>query len=365
MGIRVLVISDYRDFHSTRPEASIFLGLAKMGFEIIIMTSIEAKLVDEFKAVGIKVIDFQTEKKFNKTEIKRIREVLINEKIDVLHLFNSEASVNGILAAKGLDVKVVLYRGYAGHIHWWDPTAYFKYLNPRVDKIMCNSMGVEEVIQKQLFFDKTKTKTINKGHDVKWYEDYKPLDVRKELGLASDSFLLVTVGNNRKMKGIIYLIKAINLLPKNLPIHLLLVGRDMDSNEYKSLLKKEGKSDSVHFMGFRKDVLNIVAGCDVFVLPSIYGESITKSVIEAMSLGIAPIISSISGNKELVVDGESGLVFESKNSQELSDCIIKLYKDQSLSKKLGENARKRIKEHLNHEQTIQKVKALYEDLILN
>ena len=38
MSIRVLVISDYRDFHSTRPEASIFLGLAKMGLEIIIMT---------------------------------------------------------------------------------------------------------------------------------------------------------------------------------------------------------------------------------------------------------------------------------------------------------------------------------------
>ena len=110
-------------------------------------------------------------------------------------------------------------------------------------------------------------------------------------------------------------------------------------------------------------MLNLVAGCDVFVLPSIFGESITKSVIEAMSLGIAPIISDIAGNRELVKNEESGLVFTSKNSQELYNAIRKLYNDQEYCKQLGKNAQQRIAEHLNAEGTILKMKALYEELM--
>ncbi len=363
MGIKVLVISDYREYHTTRPEASIFIGLAGFGFQIQIMTYKESKLVEEFEAAGIEVIDFHPEKKLDKSEIRRIRDAIIKEKIDIVHLFNSKAIINGIQAAKGLPVKVVLYRGYAGNIHWYDPTAYFKFLHPRVDMIFCNSKGVEEVIQRQLFFDKRKTITINKGHNLEWYKEYDPYNIREELGIPSNAFLLISVSYNRKMKGIIYLLKAINLLPKDLPIHLLLVGTDMDNKESLDEVNQGDRKDKVHFMGFRKDVLKIVSGCDVFVLPSIYGESITKAVIEAMSLGIAPIITDIPGNIELVINEESGLITESKNSKALSEAILRLYEDRKFCKELGENAKLRIENHLNYKQTILKTKKLYEDLL--
>lgn len=365
MAIKVLVISDYREYHTVRPEAEIFIGLAKMGFEIHIMTYKEAKYIHEFEAAGIKIIDFHPEKKLNRNEIRRIREVIIGEEIDIIHLFNSKAIINGIQAAKGLPVKVVLYRGYTGHIHWYDPAAYLKYLHPRVDKISCNSKGVEEQIQRQLFFDRRKTITINKGHNTGWYEEYQPYDIRKELSIPENAFLLINVANNRKMKGIPYLLKAMSYLHEELPVHLLLVGRNMDSKRHLRIINQSEKKENVHILGFRKDVLNIVSACDVFVLPSIKGESITKSVIEAMSLGIAPIISDIPGNKELVINNESGIIFPSKNSKVLSQAIIKLYNNQTLCKELGKNAKMRIANHLNQKQTILNTKTLYEELILS
>lgn len=363
MAIKVLVISDYRNYHSTRSEASIFIGLAKIGFEVHIMTYKESKLTDDFLAAGIHVIDFHPEKKFNRSEINTIREVIIKEKIDILHLFNSKGIINGIQAAKGLPVKVVLYRGYTGNIHWYDPTAYLKFLHPRVDKIFCNSKGVEEDIQQQLFFDKRKTITINKGHNIEWYKAYTPYDIRKELGLAANTFLLACVANNRKMKGVPYLLKAFNAIEKNLPIHLLLIGNDMDTKHNISILDKGGIKDKVHFLGYRSDVLNIVAGSDVFVLPSIKGESITKSVIEAMSLMTPVIITDIPGNQELVVHEESGLIVPAKDSKSLSKAILQLYNDRLLLAKLGENGKLRIENHLNHTQTIEKTAKLFKDLI--
>ncbi|MCD6090189.1 MAG: glycosyltransferase family 4 protein [Bacteroidales bacterium] len=365
MAIKVLVISDYRNYITARPEAEIFIGLAKMGFQIYIMTYKEAELVKEFEAVGIKVIDFHPKKKFDKSEIQRIRETLIEKEIDIVHLFNNPAIVKGIRASKGLKVKVVLYRGYAGNIHWYDPFSYLKFLHPRVDKIFCNSMGVEEFIQKQLLFNKNKTITINKGHNLNWYADYPPYGIKKELGLAPDTFLLINVANNRRMKGIPYLLKAINNLPKELPIHLLLVGRDMDTKENLRIIEKGGSKKRVHIIGFRKNVLNIVSACDVFVLSSIKGESITKSVIEAMSLGLAPIISDIPGNKELVINEESGLITRAKKPKELSNAILRLYENKSLREGLGRNAKKRIDSYLNINQTILKTKQLYEELVAN
>ena len=363
MSIKVLVISDYRDFHTVRPEAEIFIGLAKLGFKITIMTYKESEYVQLFEQAGIKVIDFHPEKKFSKTEINKIREEIIKNEIDIVHLFNSKAIINGIQAAKGLPVKVVLYRGYTGNVHWYDPTAYCKYFHPRVDKIFCNSIGVEEHFHKQLFFDKRKTITINKGHDIKWYENYSPYDIRKELNIPSDAFLLINVANNRKMKGIPYLLKAMNLLPAELPIHLILIGKNMSNNTNLKIIDQGVKKKNIHILGYKKNVLNIVASCNVFVLTSIKGESITKSVIEAMCLGVAPVISDIPGNKELIINDESGLLFPSKNIKEIMNAILKLFNNQSLCKELGNNAKQRIIDHLNVEQTVIKTKKLYEDLV--
>lgn len=363
MAIRVLVISNYSDYHSTRPEASIFLGLAKLGFDIRIMTYKNAKLVKEFEEAGIRVIDFHPEKKFDKAEIARIREFLIEEKIQIVHLFNSPAIVNGIQAAKNLPVKVVLYRGYCGHIHWYDPTAYLKFLHPRVDAIFCNSIGVEKELTRQLFFPKHKAVTINKGHHVGWYEGYEPHAIKEELGLPPEAFLLVSVANNRPMKGIPYLLRAMNSLPADVPIHLLLIGRNMDTKENLAILDKGKNRNKVHFTGFRNDVLNIVAASDAFVLSSIKGESITKSVIEAMSIGVPPIITDIPGNTELVENGVSGIVVPAKTSQPIAEAVLRLFKDETLRRSMGIAAKNHIRTHLNEQTTILKTKALYERLL--
>ncbi|MCP3929637.1 MAG: glycosyltransferase family 4 protein [Bacteroidetes bacterium] len=363
MSINVLVISDYRNYIPARPEAEIFIGLAKMGFQIQIMTYKDAKYVPEFIANGIKVIEFHPERKMNKAEIHRIRKVLKDENIQILHLFNSKAIINGIQAAKGLPVKVVLYRGYAGNVHWYDPTAYFKYLHPRVDAIFCNAKGVEKSIQKQLFFDKRKAITIYKGHDIAWYEHYRPVTIRKDLGIPEDAFLLVNVANNRKMKGIPYLLEALNQLPDDIPIHLLLIGMDMDNQRNLKIISRGKKEDCIHFLGFRKDAPSIVMTCDVFVFPSIKGEGMPKAVMEAMALEIAPIVSDIPGNNELVVNGESGIIVPPKSSKELAKAILKLYNDRVLCNSLGIEAKKRIEKHFNTNQTVLKIKKLYEDLL--
>lgn len=363
MTPKILVISNYRDYHTTRPEANIFIGLAKKGFDITVMTYADSALVSEFEAVGIKIVDFHPEKKHDKAEIAYIRAYILEHKIDILHVFNNPSTVNGIKAAKGLDVKVVLYRGYTGNIYWWMPSDYSKFLSPRVDKIFCNSKGVEELLHRQLFFDKSKAITINKGHDLAWYNDYQPYDIRSELGLDKDAFLFINVANNRRMKGIPYLLKAFNDLPDSVDAHILLAGNGMDDPKHLKIINQGTKKDKIHILGFRPNVLNIVTSCQSFVLSSIKGESITKSVIEAMSLGKAPIITDIPGNQELVINKESGLIVKSKDSKGLMLAMKTLMEQPELCEEYGKKAKERVFTHLNTNTTIEKTKQMYLDLM--
>lgn len=364
MGIRVLVISDYRKYHSSRPEAQIFIGLAKHGFHIHVMTGSNSAYNAEFTAAGIELLEGHPRKKFSKPDILRIRNTIIEKKIDILHLFNSRAIINGIQAAKGLPVKVVLYRGYDGHVHWFDPLAYLKYLHPRVDRIHCNSLNVERQLQRQLLFGKQKTVTITKGHDVTWYDDVSPARIRQELQIPENAFLIHTNAKyGRKMKGLRYLLRAMELLPPDLPIHLLIVGRNNDPHRNRKAIQGMQNKDRIHFLDFRTDNLKVLSACNALVSSSIYGESMTKSVIEAMALRIPPVISDIPGNKGLVLPDICGIVFPSRDSNALCEAILRLYYNPGECREFGEKARSRIADHFNHRQTVLNIAALYRELL--
>ncbi len=361
--MKILVISNYQDYHTARPEANIFKEMFKLGINITIMTHGESQHAKEFMKLGIDVIDFHPQKKFDKKEIEIIQETVIRKKIDIIHAFSNKGCYAAVRAKKGLNVKLILYRGTAANMEWWNPFSYLKHLNPRVDAIMCNSWGVEQYFKKQLFFDKKKAITINKGHNINWYSDIKPINIKKQLELSKKAFLVIKVANNRKVKGIPYLIESLTHISPLKDIHLILVGKNMDNKENLKIISKNNLDKKVHILGFRKDVLNIVASCDVFALSSIGEESLTKSVIEAMALGKPAIITNISGNKELLIDGISGIITPIKNSNKIANAIETLYDNPELITKMGIAAKSRIENELNAKQTVSKLKILYETLI--
>ena len=133
----------------------------------------------------------------------------------------------------------------------------------------------------------------------------------------------------------------------------------MDSRENLAILKNPAQRKKVHFLGFRRDALNIVRGCDFFVLSSLLGEALTKSVIEAMSCKIPCIITDISGNKDLVEDGISGIVVKANEVQALQNAMIQLSEKVELREKYGNNAQKHIEKNINILDTISQMKDLY------
>ncbi len=360
--MRVLVISDYRDTRAAKPEAALMLGLKEKGVDLDIITYPNTDYHQDFQRAGIKVMDDHPSRKIDWSFITRLKSLTKERDYQIFYLFNSQAIINGLIAAYSVPVKVVLYRGYTGNIHWYDPSAYLKYLNPRVDRVVGIADSIKELLHRQWTFPKHKAVTIRKGHDPAWYQDISPADL-SIFDVPKDAFVIACMANQRKFKGIKYLLQATYEMAHLENLHLLLIGRDMDEGELKRLIEASPIKDHIHLTGWRDDVLSILASCDGFVLPSIGGEAITKSLIEAMSMGLAPIITDIAGNRDLVIHEKNGLVVPTKDPKVIATAVERLYQSPELTSQFGKASKDHIRKNFDSKDTVESTWNMLRDLL--
>ena len=231
-----------------------------------------------------------------------------------------------------------------------------------MDAIWCNSQSIKELFCRQPTFKCKKAYAINKGHLPEWYASTPAIDIRKELNLPEDAFIAVCVANARKMKGMKYLTDSANYLPKNLPIHYIYIGGGLDTPEVKEIIAKSDYKNNFHFLGYREDALSIVKDADIFTLASITGESITKALIEAMSLGCPPVATDISGNKELLIHEKTSIVVKKENAASMAQGILRMFEDEDLRNSISKNAKEHIATNIHSTNTVRKLIEMYAEL---
>ncbi|MDH3651439.1 MAG: glycosyltransferase family 4 protein [Saprospiraceae bacterium] len=337
--MKLLVVSDYRNTQSVRPEAEWMIGLKKEDIDVRIITYPGSEYAIQFSDYNIPVETTHPTQKWDPTFIKYLRQRIQKERIDFVLLFNSSAITNGIKAARNTSVKVLLYRGYAGHISWYDPAAYLKFLHPRVDKIICVSQAVVADLSSRTFIRQDKLITIHKGHHSDWYDHVAPSNL-SHFSIPDDAFVLACMANVRKFKGIPYLLKALPEISDLENLHVLMIGHGMESSALSKLRENSRMKERVHLTGFRDDVLSLLSACDLFILPSTHGEGLSKSLLEAMLLALPVIATDIPANREVLGDQISAdILVPPKNSQALAIAVRNMYSNPERRKSWGKQLR--------------------------
>lgn len=360
MSIRSLCITESAD----RPTVHTFIGLKNAGIEVTVVCPSDHPNNAVLQEAGVPTIDIRLPRNFDRQGIAELRAELIRGKYDIMHTFNNKAVTNGLRACKGLDVRIVCYRGIVGSLGFLDPMSWMRYLNPRIDRIVCVAEAIRQhfLHMKPAFLRMPATRpvTIHKGHILDWY-DAQPADL-KQFEIPDTAFVVCCTANYRPRKGVDFLIDAIERLPTDVPVHLILVGH-MDADKLTARIESSPIRARIHRIGFREDAPAISAACDVFCLPSTKREGLARSVIEAMAYSIPPVVTDSGGSPELVVDGVSGFVVPPSDAEALADAIVKLYRDPELRARMGRAARERIATEFRNEDTVRKTIALYEELV--
>ena len=289
-------------------------------------------------------------------------EVAEFEKLDLLHVHYAIPHASSAYLAKQMlkgkhDLKVVTT------LHGTDITLVG--LEPSFLPLVKFSIEQSDGVTAVSRFLKEKTLTnynINKEIEViPNFVDtqlFKPMqaDCIKRRLAAEGEKILVHTSNFRQVKRVTDVIKVFDIVQKEVPSKLLLIGDGPDRSECERLTRQLDLNDKVKFLGKQEGLVEILSCSDLFLIPS-QSESFGLAALEAMACGLPVISSSVGGLPELVKHNESGFIAEIGDVERMAKYAIDLLTNEKKYKMFSKNSRERAVNLFD----ISKVVPLYEE----
>jgi glycosyltransferase involved in cell wall biosynthesis len=177
--------------------------------------------------------------------------------------------------------------------------------------------------------------------DVVCIDEAERKALRSELGLAPDDVVAVTVANFRKEKAYPDLLAALKSALASQPaLHSLIVGQGPLESEVRELHSSLGLGERCHILGYRRDVLRILAASDFFVLASKF-EGYPLALMEAMAVGLPVVATRVGGIPDAVINGREGLLVGPRDTKALALSIQRMAADAAGRRRMAEAARAR------------------------
>lgn len=172
----------------------------------------------------------------------------------------------------------------------------------------------------------------------KFYKSSKEdfLEIRKELGLSGDDFVVAVIGELNDNKNQETIIKAIASLKNECPkLKAVFMGKGEKAEYLKSLCCELNVDNKIHFLGYRHDVNRILSVCDLGASAS-FREGLGLNIIEEMASGLPIVASQNRGHRDIVTE-DSGVLLQNNIADEFAKAFYDLYKFPEKCKTISEN----------------------------
>lgn len=225
-------------------------------------------------------------------------------------------------------------------------------------KIIAISESVKNSLIKYEFVPEHKIYVLPNCLDFKAFNESSQYESKMD----RDDIILGTVGRLEIVKGLDYLLMAIPGILKNFPkAGLEIIGDGSQIDNLKELSIKLKISNSVNFFGKFTNVIPFYNKMDIFILPSIL-EGFGIVLLEAMAAGVPVIATNVDGIREVVVDGESGILIPPKDPDAIAKAVSQLINDPKLRNRLVENGFRRAQQ-FDVQEHVMKLENLYSNLL--
>ncbi|HVB03098.1 MAG TPA: glycosyltransferase [Chitinophagaceae bacterium] len=323
---------------------SLVANLDYVQYQPIVLSFTEGPMVDRIKQMHIPVYVIRSGKAFDLRVIRRVKELLRSQEVDLIHAHGSRAAANLIWAARSLHIPIIYT------IHGWsfheDQSAAMRwlrirseaYLTSRMDANISVSVSNQETGIK--YIRGFRSEVITNGIDLdKFNPDLLFRDIRPEWGIPPGNTLVTAISRITAQKDPLNLVRGFGqACEKDSGISLLIVGEGELKEATIQLVKELGLKKWVIFQDFRQDIPDILHFTDIYCLPSLW-EGLPIGLLEAMAMGKATIASAVDGTREIIRHGENGWLIEPGNPGQLAAAILALHRDPAVRLKLGTNAR--------------------------
>ena len=337
-------------------------ALKKEGHDCVVILPEKGILVDQFKKIGVKTIIFDLgvirRKYFNipgvlnrsyhfiKAIIK-IRKIIISEETDLIYT-NTTAVFSGFWASK------ICKKKHIWHIH--EIIESPKIVANLISWHINNLKGINIVVSNPVkdFWcinqkvDNSKIRVIHNGIEPMQIRSADKDCLRNELKLSDDHTIIGMIGRIHYWKGQEFFLDIAAEIKKiSEKCKFIIVGDAFPGYEYlydslKNKQNKLGLSEEVFFLGYRKDVPNIIKGLDIFVLPSIKPDPFPTVILEAMSGSIPVVGTGHGGVPEMIEDGKTGFLIPWNDAVQAAQIISTLIENKEMRIEMGKKGRERM-----------------------
>lgn len=316
---------------------------------------------EQLEKQGLKMVNVPIDRKIspigNLKSIIRLYRLMKKEKYDIVHVHTPIASILGRLAAKWAGVRNIVYTAHGFYFHegmsrkayrffYGLEKLFAKYFT---DWLLLQSREDYELCLEKRFKKSDRIIHLSNGVDI--WEKFNPKEVdasrvailKKQFGVVDGDIVFAFIGRFVKEKGVFELLEAYSRMRcVNPRVKLLMIGDTLQSErdqDTRGRIEERLKEPGIIAPGYRKDIPELLALSDVYVLPS-YREGLPRSIIEAMAMGKPVIATNIRGCREEVVHGENGYLVKKGDVKELYDSMVTLAEDGLKRKRFGNNGRK-------------------------
>lgn len=288
----------------------------------------------------------------NVKAIKQAKAIINKEKYDIVYCHTAMGAVLARLAAKKARKNYgtkVIYVAHGFHFFKGGPLKswilYYpmeKYLSKYTDAIITINEEDYQLVKNNGFRNTDTYKIpgigLNTGRLFETNDAVRE-KLRTQYDFSQDSFILIYIAEYIERKNHKFIIDSMDELRTQIPtIKVLFAGRGRLMDAMMEYAKQKDVDSYIEFLGFRKDIGQLIALSDVGISAS-RQEGLGLNLAEEMFAGL-PVVATVDrGHKEIVKDGYNGFLYAQLDHGGFENAVCKLYQDSELRKKMGENAR--------------------------
>jgi glycosyltransferase involved in cell wall biosynthesis len=356
------------------PEKTILLGTARTDprrFDVTVcylrdrrdpIFTVDTKAAD----LPVSYVELVESHSFDPTIFTRLRRVVRDRQIDIVHAHDYKTNVLAWLLSKCVKVTPLsTVHGWTGH------SARERWLYYPLDKrvlgmfprvIAVSSDARRELVERGARPENVCVVLNGIDHTAFHRDRSRESSVRRELGFVQDDFVVGAVGRVEPQKRFDLLLEAFASLRMTHPrMKLMIVGAGSRLEELHVQSRRFGLGDSCRLLGHRTDVADLHHAFNLFVQSSDY-EGTPNAVLEAMALESPVVATGAGGTAEIVRNGIDGLIVPTGNSRAIVEAVESVLRDPEAARTRAASARRRVETDLSFEARMSAVEAIYVEL---
>ncbi|SFD32451.1 glycosyltransferase family 4 protein [Algibacter pectinivorans] len=329
---------------------------SKIEHQVLICPT-ETKLAEIAVSKNYNVHALPLKSEYSRRWIKKIIQVIKNEKIDLVLIHNSTAHTLCVIASL-LSIKktpLVFFRTLIKDIAT-NPLRKWKYNYKHLVKLICVSQAVIDVLGPSIK-DHSRFTIVGSATNLDDFKrTSKSYKLHDELGLPRTTQLIANISAFVPFKDHYTFIKTVNILKDKLPnAKFLLIGTGKMEDEIKAFTKELGLENHILFLGFRNDISEIFADFDLFLFTSKL-EPTGGVLLEAYASHVPIVATNAAGIPEVVNHNQTGLLCEKENPESFAEAVLTVLENKELKEKFIKNGFKHLKENFTKEVITEKMR---------